>query len=92
MPFVLVPHLEPGVLYPGGAHVTWGKSRPPELYRPEVEYGHEPANAKQQRARDRAEEKQRIKAGERLHPLDPADPWSGAVWSPCLPDCTIHHH
>jgi hypothetical protein len=29
------------------------------------------------------------KAGEKLHPADPSDPWSESIWSPC--DLTCIH-
>ena len=86
-----VSSLDPGVLYPGGAHRTWGKTKVPQPYRPNVTYSPEPSGAAAARRRDTAEEKQRLRAGERLHSTDPSDPWAEASWSPCEADCPIHN-
>lgn len=85
-----------GVLYPGGGHRTWGHSKPPEppywqKFAAEP-LGSEPAGSAEQRRRDKAEDKQRARNVERLHPIDPADPWSVAVWSSCEAGCPIHNN
>ena len=87
--------IQSGVLHPGGAHRTWGHSKPPEApywQRNAVDaYSTpEPAGAAAERRRDKAEDKQHARAGERLHPIDPTDPWSEAAWSTCEAGCTIH--
>ena len=83
--------MQTGWLYPGGAHRTWGKTKVLKPYRGIGVNGPEPSGAARLGVRATAEEKQRLKAGERLHSTDPSDPWAIAVWSPCEADCPIHN-
>lgn len=80
-----VEHLEREILYPGGGHVTWGKSRLPETpfwMRGATELSAEPEGAAKQRRLDRADDKTHERAGDRLVPIDPDDPWSEVGWRP----------
>jgi hypothetical protein len=83
--------MQTGVLYPGGAHRTWGrvKDRRPSFL--VVHYGPEPEGAAGERRKHKAEDKRREKDGERLHPIDPTDPYSPAAWSTCEANCPIHN-
>ena len=83
--------LDPGILYPGGAHRTWGKTKPRTKAYPDVVYGPEPAGATVERRKHKAEDKQHERDGLRLHPIDPTDPYSTAAWSSCEANCPIHN-
>lgn len=77
-----VEHLERDVLYPGGARVTWAKSRPPQrsYFANPAGLSPEPEGAAAERRRDRADDKTRERDGQVLVPIDPNDPWSEAHW------------
>lgn len=77
--------LEPGVIYPGGAHVTWARTavRVPYWVRFVGQpYVSEPKGAADARRQHRAEDRKHVKAGDRLRPINSADPWSEVQWVP----------
>jgi len=78
----VVDQLDPGMLYPGGAHVTWAKTRGVEPWFPPQSSAAEPPGAAAERRKHRAEDRQHERAGDRLTPIDPGDPWSEVEWRP----------